>query len=81
MFWGLLRETKQGSRGISSRRWRWEGGKSLQVRDEDGRNSKLLVLPGEPQLVAAIPCQRVEVREEGGLLHVLPHEGVQGGER
>ena len=48
--------------------------------DEEGRDGKLLVLPGEPQLVAAIPRQRVEVGEEAGLLHVLPHEGMQGGE-
>ena len=48
--------------------------------DEEGRDSKLLFLPGESQLVAAIPCQRVEFGEEGGLLHVLPQEGVQGGE-
>ena len=54
------------------------GGGSLEVRDEEGRDCKLLVIPGEPQLVAAIPCQQVEVGEEGGLLHVLPHEGVQG---
>ena len=53
---------------------------SLEVGDEEGGDSKLLVLPGEPQLVAAIPCQGVEVGEEGGFLHVLPHEGVQGGE-
>ena len=26
MVLGLLRETRQGSRGTSSRRWRWEGG-------------------------------------------------------
>ena len=52
----------------------------LEVRDEEGRDGKLLVLPGEPQLVAAIPSQGVEVGEEGGFLHVLPHEGVQGGE-
>ena len=45
---------------------------SLEVGDEEGRDGKLLLLPGEPQLVAAIPRQRVEVGEEGGLLHVLP---------
>ena len=53
---------------------------SLEVGDEEGRGGKLLLLPGEPQLVAAVPCQGVEVGEEGGLLHVLPQEGVQGGE-
>ena len=57
---------------------RWEG--SLEVGDEEGRDGKLLVLPGEPQLVAAIPSQGVQVGEEGGLLHVLPQERVQVGE-
>ena len=45
----------------------------LDVRDEEGRVGKLLVLPGEPKLVAAMPRQG----EERGLLHVLPDEGVQ----
>ena len=40
------------------------------------RVGKLLVLPGEPKLVAAMPRQG----EERGLLHVLPDEGVQSGE-
>ena len=53
---------------------------SLEVRDEEGRDGKLLLLPGEPHLIATVPCQGVEVREEGGLLHVLPQEGVEGGE-
>ena len=44
--------------------------------DEEGRVGKLLVLPGEPKLVAAMPRQG----EERGLLHVLPDEGVQSGE-
>ena len=57
-----------------------DGRESLEVRDEEGRGGKLLVLPGEPQLVAAIPCQRVEVGEEGGLLHFLPEERVEGGQ-
>ena len=48
--------------------------------DEEGRDGKLLVLPGEPYLVAAVPRQRVEVGEEAGLLHVRPHKGVKGGE-
>ena len=50
------------------------------MRDEEGRDGELLVLPGEPQLVAAIPRQGVEVGEEGRLLHVLRQDGVQGGE-
>ena len=79
LVWGLLRETRQGSRGTSSRGRRWEGGgkvvrESLEVGDEEGRDSKLLVLPGEPQLVTAIPRQGVQVGEEDGLLHVLPEE-------
>ena len=48
---------------------------SLDVGDEEGRVGKLLVLPGEPNLVAAIPPQGVQV--EVGLLHVLPEQRVQ----
>ena len=47
--------------------------------DKEGRGGELLVLPGEPELVATIPRQGVEVGEEGGLLHVLPQERVKGG--
>ena len=47
--------------------------------DKEGRDGKLLVLPAEPQLVAVIPSQGVDVGEESGLLHVL-QEGVEGGE-
>ena len=43
--------------------------------EEEGRDGKLLVLPAEPQLLAAIPSQGVDVGEESGLLHVL-QEGV-----
>ena len=50
------------------------------MRDKEGRDSALLVLPGEPELVASVPRQGVEVGEEGGLLHVLPQEGVEGGQ-
>ena len=46
---------------------------SLDVGDEEGRDGKFLLLSGEPQLVAVIPSQRVNVGEEAGLLHVLPH--------
>ena len=49
-------------------------GGSLEMGDEEGRGDKLLLLPGEPHLIAAVPCQGVEVREEVGLLHVLPQE-------
>ena len=55
-------------------------GESLEMGDEEGRDGKLLLLPGEPHLIAAVPCQGDEVREEVGLLHVLPQEGVHGGE-
>ena len=48
--------------------------------DKEGRGGELLVLPGEPELVASVPRQGVEVGEEGGLLHVLPQEGVEGGQ-
>ena len=47
--------------------------------DKEGRGGELLVLPGEPELVAAVPRQGVEVGEEGGFLHVLPQDGVEGG--
>ena len=47
--------------------------------DKEGTGGELLVLPGEPELVATVPRQGVEVGEEGGLLHVLPQEGVEGG--
>ena len=49
---------------------------------QEGRGGELLVLPGEPELVATVPRQGVEVGEEGGLLHFLPQErgeGIQGG--
>ena len=39
-----------------------------------------MVLPGEPELVASVPRQGVEVVEEGAFLHVLPHERVEGGQ-
>ena len=35
--------------------------------EEEGRDGKLLVLPAEPQLLAAIPSQGVDVGEESGL--------------
>ena len=57
----------------------WPGSPST-CGDEEGRVGKLLVLPGEPQLVTAIPRQGVQVGEEDGLLHVLPEEWVQCGE-
>ena len=55
-------------------------GESLKVGDKEGRDSKLFVLPCEPELVTSIPSQGVEVGEEGGLLHVLAQESVEGGQ-
>ena len=34
---------------------------SLEVGDEEGRDGKLLLLPGEPHLIAAVPCQGLDV--------------------
>ena len=70
MVWGLLRETRQGSRGTSS----GGGRESLEMRDEEGRVGKGGVLSCQPDLVAAIPSQRVQV---AGSFHVLLHECVQ----
>ena len=47
--------------------------------DEERWGNKLLVLSGEPQLIATIPSQGVDVGEEGGLLDGLLQEGGQGG--
>ena len=73
MVWRLLRETRQGSRGTSS----GGGRESLEMRDEEGRVGKGGVLSCQPDLVAAIPSQRVQVAEESGSFHVLLHECVQ----
>ena len=53
--------------------------RSIEVWDEERWGNKLLVLSGEPQLIAPIPSQGVDVGEEGGLLDVLLQEGGQGG--
>ena len=42
--------------------------------DKEGGGGELLLLPGEPELVATVPRQGVEVGEEGGFLHVLSRE-------
>ena len=68
MVWSLLRET---SRGTSS----GGGRESLEMRDEEGRVGKGGVLSCQPDLVAAIPSQRVA--EKSGSFHVLLHECVQ----
>ena len=44
------------------------------------RCGELLVLPGESELVASVPRQGVDIGEEGGLLHFLPQERVEGGQ-
>ena len=44
--------------------------------DKEGTGGELLVLPGEPELVASAPRQGVEVGEEGGLLFGLRQERV-----
>ena len=55
-------------------------GESLEVGDKKGWGGELLVLPRKPELVTSVPRQGVEVGQEGGLLHVLPHESVEGGQ-
>ena len=45
--------------------------RSIEVWDEERWGNKLLVLSGEPQLIAPIASQGVDVGEEGGLLDVL----------
>ena len=44
--------------------------------DKEGRGGELLALPGEPELVATVPRQGVEVGEEAGLLSGLRQERV-----
>ncbi len=58
---------------------RQQAKRSIEVWDEERWGNKLLVLSGEPQLIAPIPSQGVDVGEEGGLLDVLLQEGGQGG--
>ena len=48
--------------------------------DKEGTGGDFLVLPGEPELIASALRQGVEVGEEGGLLHVLRQERVEGGQ-
>ena len=47
------------------------------MRDEEGWVGKCGVVSCQPELVAAIPSQRVQVAQEGGSFHVLLHEFVQ----
>ena len=61
MVWGLLRETRQGSRGTRRGEGGMVVGESLEMGDEEGRDGKLFLLPGEPHLVAAVPGHGVEV--------------------
>ena len=39
-------------------------GGSLEMGDEEGRDGKLLVLPGEPQLVASVPRQGLRLERK-----------------
>ena len=56
----------------------WVGGReSLDMRYEEGRVGKGKVISCQPDLVASIPGQRVQVAQEGGSFHVLLHELVQ----
>ena len=47
------------------------------MRDEGGRVCKGGVISGQPDLVAPIPSQRVEVAQKSRFLDVLLHELVQ----
>ena len=47
----------------------WVGGReSLDMRDEEGRVGKGVVISCQPDLVASVPSQRVEVAQESGFL-------------
>ena len=50
---------------------------SLEVRDEEGRVGKGGVISPQPDLVAPIPSQGVEVAQKSRFLYVLLHEFVQ----
>ena len=52
----------------------WCGGVDADVGDEEGWSGVIMLLPAEPQTVAAIPGQGVEVGQEVRLLQVLPHK-------
>ena len=47
------------------------------MEDEEGWCGVIMLLPAEPQIVAAIPGQGVEVGQEGRLLQVLRHKLVE----
>ena len=50
---------------------------SLEVRDEEWWVGKGGIISGQPDLVAPIPSQRVEVAQKCRFLYVLLHEFVQ----
>ena len=50
---------------------------SLEVRDEEGWVGKGGIISGQPDLVAPIPSQGVEVAQKCRFLYVLLHEFVQ----
>ena len=51
-------------------------GQITNVRDEVGGRGEGRVLPGQPDLVRAIPCQHVQVVHE-----IFPHERMQSVQR
>ena len=50
---------------------------SLEVRDEEGWVGKGGIISGQPDLVAPVPSQGVEVAQKCRFLYVLLHELVQ----
>ena len=50
--------------------------KLYNMRDEVGGRGELHIFPSEPDLVAAIPSQGVEVIHEGRLLQIFPQVGM-----
>ena len=48
--------------------------------DKEWSDGELLVFPDEPELIATIPREGVEVGEENGLLHILAQESVEDGQ-
>ena len=54
-----------------------DGGQVAEVGEEEGRGGELLVLPGDPDLVRAVPGQGVEVVHENWLFKIFLHELVQ----
>ena len=55
------------------------GGVDVNVGEEEGRVRELCILPWQPQLVAAIPGQGVQVLKKCRLLYVFFNKGVKCG--